>query len=175
MPGFAAPTAREIKDLGGLGIAIENLDAPGLDAKLVRLRAFAETKVAFAVTQAVFRSDDLSADEARALKLTVAQWTVIYYLRSPQAQEATGTEEALLMDAGEIQALIADLKGEAAEVTGQVLEARQRASGNAAPTTVVPPLLITSTFDHGGIAVSPSRKLEMGDERDDIPAGWEPR
>lgn len=114
MSQYSAPTNTQIANWTGVSAAIKGQTDAAFEALLTELKGYAASRVALEVTSGTFTSSSLTADQVNALQQAVACQTAILYLRAPAVQDATGTQEPLLMSSEEITAMKDELAAEVA-------------------------------------------------------------
>lgn len=163
MASYSSPSWQQIKRRTGLNFSIEGWEEADLKRKLIDLRGDAEAKLALVIGESAWDGSSLTARQVSTMQRAVCLQTAAFYLRSPEVEKVTGTQEPLLMeDGGDIAAAADRMETEAEGLVNLV---------NVGTTTTpfARPKFRSSTYT-ADENLLPSERLADLSEADDVPA-----
>jgi hypothetical protein len=174
-PDVAGPLANVqdlIDEFGANRIVFKQPENAGLHRLLGKLLTYGMDRLRLdSGIRSLYESATRTDSESRMLGYLECLFAIVRALRHHLAPlKALGAHAPLWQeDSSNIRALATDIETEAKELLAE-FEATVPDTVPAGPAL---PYLITGTFDPGTLTIPPSRKIMIGDERDDVPAGYE--
>lgn len=111
MASYSSPSSANIQDWTGVNVHVLAQTSTALTTLLTSLITLAEAETALEVTSSRFTSTGLSSYEVSALQQAVAYRVAASFLVAPAVQDATGTEQPLLMDGRDLLEMRGELLG----------------------------------------------------------------
>lgn len=172
MGSYSSPDAARIRRLTGVDELMDGGTANDFDAALLALLPDAEDETALRVGEALFGSALLTDRQIRALQNAASLRTGATYLRTIAAKKAAAAKRPHIMEESERILAVADaLDAQAVSldetVKGEEIEAPPAAAGRVTRRARIGVI----TVDPYSLTVRPSQRIELGDEREDLPAG----
>lgn len=120
MASYSSPSSTNIQDWTGVNVHVLAQTSTALSTLLTSLITLAEAETALEVTTGRFTASSLTSYEVSALQQAVAYRVAASFLVAPAVQDATGTEQPLLMDGRDLLEMRGELLGHGDKLAGLV-------------------------------------------------------